>query len=98
MGMYDIVHIKKDDEEGFSIQFKSGEQGLYYYEIGDEIPIKDGVHFCPEGAFVVFYGKVVAVFDSKEEFLTDKWGNEMEYPNLCSYMDIALRQIKQKDP
>jgi len=98
MGMYDTVWLNKSEEDGFCIQFKHGEQGLYDYEIGDEIPINDGIHFAPEGCFVVYEGKVVAIFESKDEFLTDKWGNGMEYPNLSSYMDIALRQIKQKEP
>lgn len=44
------------------------------YNLGDKIPLFDGIHFGYEGAFIVKENIIVAIFDSDEPFMFDKWG------------------------
>lgn len=82
MGMYDSVWFKNAQGEDVEIQFKSGERTLATYELGQDIPVPDGVHFAYEGCFVVSSGKIVAVFASERTFIFDKWGGSVAYPNI----------------
>lgn len=82
MGMFDTVSFKKENGEEEGIQFKSGHNLLYNYEVGSAIDIPDGIHYGYEGAFVVFKGIIVAVFDSEIPCMYDKWGGQIDYPEL----------------
>lgn len=80
MGMFDSVWFKNAKGEDVEIQFKCGERYGTTYEIGDNIPLPDGVFFGWEGAFVVSSGKVVAAFESDSDFMFTKWGDQIPYP------------------
>ena len=80
MGMYDTVWFKNKKGEDVDIQFKTGERLCLEYEIGDQIPLANGIHFGYEGAFIVMDGKVLTVFDAQEQFMFDKWGGDIKYP------------------
>lgn len=84
MGMYDSVWFKGANGEDVEIQFKHGERVCNNYELGQNIPLPDGLHFGFEGCFVVNNNKVVAVFDSERKFIFDKWGNLLPYPDINS--------------
>jgi hypothetical protein len=97
MGMYDTVIVKNLKGEDLEIQFKHGEQALINYKIGDYIPVSDGLHFAPEGCFVVYQGYLVAAFDSADQILYEKWGGLLDYPNLTSPIEAHLKQLIQSD-
>lgn len=48
------------DTYGDQIQLKSGPCEYNHYEIGDDVPISDGVHFDRSGFVVVQNGKLIA--------------------------------------
>uniref|UniRef100_A0A6H1ZAG5 Uncharacterized protein n=1 Tax=viral metagenome TaxID=1070528 RepID=A0A6H1ZAG5_9ZZZZ len=64
MGIYDTY-------EG--IQLKVGSFGMDNYNLGDEVPIKDGIYVGHEGIVVVIGRKFMAKFNN----LTSKWGDEI---------------------
>lgn len=84
MGMYDSVWFKNASGEDIEIQFKSGERAGINYEIGQNIPLADGLHFGFEGCFVINQNKIVAIFDSETTFMFDKWGNSLPFPDIDS--------------
>lgn len=64
MGLYDVYS---------DVQLKVGPCVCETYEIGDKVPIADGVYVGYEGLVVVIGGYFVAVFEK----LTTKWGFEL---------------------
>ncbi len=95
MGMYDTVWFKDATGEDIGIQFKSGERICADYNVGDKIPIADGVHFEYDACFVVYHGKVVAAFDKGG--LYNKWGGRVSYPNIDEENPI-LKMLKDYPP
>ncbi len=65
MGMYDTYD---------GMQMKVGPRILSTYEIGDEVPIDDGIYYSPNEGFIVIHDGTLIM---SPEFLTDKWGNEL---------------------
>lgn len=95
MGAYDQINFKNTKGKERSIQFKNGECKGKTYSIGRYIELENGVYFGNEGAFVVFDNKVVAAFDKDEQFMIDKWGGVLDYPELESHIQVALKDLKK---
>jgi len=84
MGMFDTVVFRNTKNESVQIQFKNSECVLDEYHIGDSIDLKDAMYFGHEGAFVEFGGKIVAAFDTQEQFMINKWNKPVQYPNILA--------------
>lgn len=82
MGTYDTVLTKSKAGESREIQFKVAERLLHNYNVNDGINIPDGIYFGWEGCFVVKEKKILAAFAKEDSPLTDKWGNEIPYPDI----------------
>ncbi len=87
MGMFDtICHTDKQLNE-IAIQFKNADCTLREYVLGDEIDTWDGIYYGlpdneDDGCFLVFGGKIVAIFSNKEPVHFDKHGDRMPFPNI----------------
>lgn len=82
MGMFDTVIFENKGGKEIKLQFRNGQKVLDEYHIGDDIYIPDSIYFGHEGAFVVFGGKIVAAFDKDDNFLFDKWNNNLDFPDI----------------
>lgn len=91
MGLYDtVIHFSKK----IYIQIKSTECIMKGYEIGDQIPLPDGVHIGYEGAFVVDDGKVLGIYEE----IYDKWGGPLDASEIISPANpvgIAIKNIDE---
>lgn len=76
MGIYDIY-----GKEG--AQLKVGPCVQHCYNVGDNVPLPDGVYLAWEGVVVVVEGKLAATFDH----LWDKWGRII-FPHDALEADI----------
>jgi hypothetical protein len=72
MGTYDIYA---------GVQLKVGPCIQIDYEIGDEVPINDGIYYSPYDGYIVVKDGVLIM---QEEFITDKWGNEIMPENMLN--------------
>ena len=77
--MFDIV--KKGKTE---IQIKLLDSNMDVYKRGGRINLVDGIYFGYEGSFVVRKHKIVAIFDSSDIYMFDKWGGALNHPNLST--------------
>ena len=82
MGMFDSVIFKDVSGEEIELQFKFLDSEMKVYEIGDSIEAENGVYVDYDGCFVVFNGEVVAAFTSDSNPLRNKWGGEMNFPDI----------------
>ena len=69
MGVYDTVG---------NCQIKAGPCEMEYYEIGDDVPLEDGVYVSYEGVIVVVNG----VFFTEFKGLKDKWGGRIDVADV----------------
>lgn len=69
MGVYD---------EYAGLQLKVGPCNLDYYDIGDKVPIEDGIYVAWCGVVVIKEGVFVATF----EHLLSKWGGVIETKDI----------------
>lgn len=74
------------------VQLKVGPVCCNKYNVGDIVPIKDGIYFGNEGAVVVAGGKLVlvteTVFDKWDgEYNQWKWDHHGKYPKLILSYD-----------
>ncbi len=93
MGLYDTVI---DKTKNIYIQVKSIECIMLNFEVGDKIPLEDGVHVGHEGVFVVKDSKVIAVYEE----LHDKWGGTIspeEILELRNPVGIAIKTYAHKN-
>lgn len=58
------------------VQLKCTECRMDYFNIGDEVPLTDGIYVGYEGCVVVYHGKFVA--ELPLDAITDKWGSPIE--------------------
>jgi hypothetical protein len=74
MGVYNsIVH------NDICLQSKVGDCCMHTYKLGDNLEDhNDGIYVCLEGYYVVFNGKIVAIFDKNSMF--NKWNYQMKHP------------------
>lgn len=72
MGTYDIYA---------GVQLKVGPCIMKDYEVGDEVPINDGIYYSPYDGYIVVKDGVLIM---QEEFITDKWGNEIMPENMLN--------------
>lgn len=82
MGMFDSVVFTNKSGETREIQFKFGDCYLTEYAIGDSVDFSDGIYFDYDGCFVVFNEKIVAAFDREDNPCTNKWGGNVDFPNI----------------
>ena len=80
--MFDFVVFTNKSGETREIQFKFGDCNLIEYSIGDSVDFSDGIYFDYDGCFVVFNGEVVAAFTSDSNPLRNKWGGEIDFPDI----------------
>lgn len=79
MGMFDSVVFNDKAGNEVEMQFKSGECILKCYDIGAKVEdMNDGIHFCHEGAFVIYEGVIVAAFSNEDKALYNKWGGRIK--------------------
>ena len=64
MGIYDVYA---------GIQVKLGPCEMRCYEIGDDVPIKDGIYAGHEGFFIIHNGKLIGSHSQ----ITTKWGEKI---------------------
>lgn len=64
MGMYDTYG---------DVQLKVGDVEMRHFQIGDDVPIEDGVYVAREGVVVIADGRFFAYFPT----LKSKWGDEI---------------------
>ncbi len=91
MGLYDTV---VDKTKNIYIQVKSTECIMMNYEVGDQIPLEDGVHVGHEGVFTVKDGKVSAVYKQ----IIDKWGGTISPQEILephNPVGIAIKNIDE---
>jgi len=81
MGVYDYYG---------SAQLKIGHVSLKTYNVGDDVPIPDGIYLDPSAAVVIKDGKFVAEFPH----LTSKWGDKMELGPLLEPIHPLLNVMK----
>jgi hypothetical protein len=75
------------------VQIKVGDPYLRQFEIGDKVPIIDGVYVGNEGVVVVKDQILVAVFDQ----LISKWGEAIQPSEvLDNPLDKALAKIAEE--
>ncbi len=91
MGMYDTY-----GPDGF--QLKVGPCLMVDYQIGDSVPIEDGVYIALEGVVVVIDGKLAATFNKA----TTKWGEELNISEIINdekYHPVmrALNGLREKE-
>lgn len=67
--------------EDIELQSKNEPRDHGVYEVGSEIGLSDGIYFTLEGVFVVFKGKVVAVFDSTV-FIRNKFDESLSFKDV----------------
>ena len=82
MGMFDSVIFKNVSGEEIELQFKFLDSEMKVYEIGDSIEAENGIYFDYDGCFVVFNEKIVAAFDREDNQCTNKWGGNVDFPNI----------------
>lgn len=70
-------------------QLKTGECIGDNYEVGDKVPISDGIYLCNEGAIVIKDGIFVAEFES----LVSKWGHKIEIDPIISELNPITQAI-----
>ena len=80
--MFDSVVFTNKSGETREIQFKFGDCNLIEYSIGDSVDFSDGIYFDYDGCFVVFNEEIVAAFTSNSSPLRNKWGGEMDFPDI----------------
>lgn len=84
MGMYDTFGK-------LELQLKVGECAGFKYEIGDDVPIADGIYLDYGGAVVVKDGKFIAEFEN----VTSKWGHQIEPRHIINELNPITQAIKQ---
>lgn len=84
MGMYNTYG---------NCQLKVGECIGDNYEVGDKVPISDGIYLGNEGAIVIKDGVFVAEFNS----LTSKWGHEIDIEPIILELNPITQAIKNTE-
>lgn len=89
MGIFDVygrrriqIKVSNDGELGY---------GLRQFNLGDKVPLHDGVYIGLEGIVVVVDGTFVAEFDH----VTDKWGNQVSYAEWLRHNNPVTEAIKE---
>lgn len=92
MGCYDTFGT-------IPVQLKAGECAMIHYELGDVVPIDDGVYLAYEGAVVIIKGKVAMVTKQVQ----DKWGGKINLAKvtnmnnpLVPYIEAAAENVVPK--
>lgn len=76
------------------VELKIGPCILSHYEIGDEVPIDDGIYYSPNDGFIAVNDGVLIMHT---EFITDKWGGEILPDRLLNNNPIisAVEEVKE---
>lgn len=76
------------------VQLKIGPCILNDYEIGEEVPIDDGIYYAANDGFIVIHDGVLIMCT---EYITDKYGNELLPNKLIDNNPIvtALEEVKE---
>jgi hypothetical protein len=74
MGMYDTYG---------EVQLKVGDVEMRHFQIGDEVPIEDGVYVAREGVVVIADSRFFAYFPK----LISKWGDEIDPADVIRPFD-----------
>jgi hypothetical protein len=82
MGLYDIYN---------GIQLKVGPCEIHTYEIGDAVPIDDGIYVAHEGIVVIHNSKFVARFDN----IFTKWGDIVDPQTILDPHDYIKKAVKE---
>lgn len=81
MGMYDTYG---------DIQLKVGDMQMQAFQIGDVVPIDDGVYVARNGVVVIVGGRFVAQFTN----LKSKWGDILQPEDAIESVDYIKQQIQ----
>jgi len=76
------------------IQLKIGYPIMREYEVGDKVPLSDGVYLGYEGIVVVVGGVFVAEFKTH---LFSKWGNEIDYKKVLDDLSPVIQAIREEN-
>jgi len=89
MGVYDTYG---------EIQLKVGPCRLFDFEVGDLVPLADGVYIGHEGAAVIVDGRLMVTF---KDIIT-KWGESVKAASLLNIEDnpvwgaIAVQELMER--
>jgi len=88
MGIYDTYG---------GIQLKVGDVDMNYFDVGDTVPIEDGVYLTPEGIVVILDGKLVRTFEKA----ISKWGEPIDPEDILKVLelrpfDVAMKGFKEQ--
>ena len=73
-------------------QLKIGDVCCQNFDIGDKVPLPDGVYLDHECIIVILHGKFIAEF----EHLTDKWGRAILSDDVLDFSISKCRPYPKK--
>ena len=82
MGVYDYYS---------DIQLKVGPCVMNAYEIGDTVPIDDGIYVAREGIVVIHNHEFIARFDN----IFTKWGDTVDLQTILDPHDYIKKAVEE---
>lgn len=97
MGIYDTYSYGREDEKR-SVQIKTRTDGTVIdgstFLVGEIAPLEDGIYMDYNGAVIILYGRVIAVFEPEE--LHDKYGNDLPVNDIMDRTNPVAQWMRQE--